>query len=117
MARLKLTLEYDGSGLRGWAAQPGLRTVQGVVEEALATVFPRWEQLAVAGRTDTGVHALGQVASVEVDGGPQLVVSAAARRGAAGRVRRPSARRARLPRLYADRDPARGVRPRRRIRH
>jgi tRNA pseudouridine38-40 synthase len=70
MARLKLTLEYDGSGFRGWAAQPGLRTVQGVLEEALASVFPRWEQLAVAGRTDTGVHALAQVASVEVAGGP-----------------------------------------------
>ena len=68
--RLKLTLEYDGTGFRGWAAQPGLRTVEGALRSALDGVFPRWDGLAVAGRTDTGVHALGQVASVEVDGGP-----------------------------------------------
>jgi tRNA pseudouridine38-40 synthase len=68
--RLKLTLEYDGTGFRGWAAQPGLRTVEGSLRGALDGVFPRWHELAVAGRTDTGVHALGQVASVEVDGGP-----------------------------------------------
>jgi tRNA pseudouridine38-40 synthase len=68
--RLKLTLEYDGTGFRGWAAQPGLRTVEGSLRSALDGVFPRWDELAVAGRTDTGVHALGQVASVEVDGGP-----------------------------------------------
>jgi tRNA pseudouridine38-40 synthase len=68
--RLKITLEYDGNGFRGWAAQPGLRTVEGVVGEALGRVFPRWSELAVAGRTDTGVHALAQVASVEADGGP-----------------------------------------------
>jgi tRNA pseudouridine38-40 synthase len=70
MARLKLTLEYDGTGFRGWAAQPGLRTVEGVVGEALGRVFPRWSELGVAGRTDTGVHALAQVASVEAEGGP-----------------------------------------------
>jgi tRNA pseudouridine38-40 synthase len=69
--RLKLTLEYDGTGFRGWAAQPGLRTVEGSLRSALDDVFPRWGDLAVAGRTDTGVHALGQVASVDVDGGPQ----------------------------------------------
>ena len=68
--RLKLTLEYDGTDFRGWAAQPGLRTVAGELAAALDRVFPRWERLAVAGRTDAGVHALGQVASVEVDGGP-----------------------------------------------
>ena len=68
--RLKLTLEYDGGGFRGWAAQPGLRTVEAEVRAALDKVFPAWSQLAVAGRTDTGVHAKGQVASVEVDGGP-----------------------------------------------
>ena len=68
--RLKLTLEYDGTGFRGWAAQPGLRTVEGSLRSALDDVFPRWCDLAVAGRTDTGVHALGQVASVEVEGGP-----------------------------------------------
>ena len=68
--RFKLTLEYDGTGFRGWAAQPGLRTVEGSVRSALDGVFPRWSDLAVAGRTDTGVHAQGQVASVEVEGGP-----------------------------------------------
>jgi tRNA pseudouridine38-40 synthase len=68
--RLKLTLEYDGTGFRGWAAQPRLRTVEGSLRSALDGVFPRWDDLAVAGRTDTGVHALGQVASVEVEGGP-----------------------------------------------
>jgi tRNA pseudouridine38-40 synthase len=76
--RLKLTLEYDGTGFRGWAAQPGLRTVEREVRRALDVVFPAWEGLAVAGRTDTGVHALGQVASVEVDGGPPPERAAAA---------------------------------------
>jgi tRNA pseudouridine38-40 synthase len=67
---LRLALEYDGSGFRGWARQPGLRTVEGTLRDALDAVFPRWEGLAVAGRTDTGVHATGQVASVLVEGGP-----------------------------------------------
>ncbi len=66
----KLTLEYDGTGFHGWARQPGLRTVEGVVRDALDAVFPHWSSLAVAGRTDAGVHATGQVASVDVDGGP-----------------------------------------------
>lgn len=70
--KLKLTLEYDGTSFRGWARQPGLRTVEGVLRDAFDAVFPRWEGLAVAGRTDTGVHATGQVASVDVDGGPPL---------------------------------------------
>ncbi|MDX6510982.1 MAG: tRNA pseudouridine38-40 synthase [Gaiellaceae bacterium] len=68
--RLKLTLEYDGAPFRGWAAQPGLPTVEAAVQDALGAVFPVWSGLAVAGRTDTGVHALGQVASVDVEGGP-----------------------------------------------
>jgi tRNA pseudouridine38-40 synthase len=68
--RLKLTIEYDGTAFHGWAAQPGLTTVEGVIREALTKVFPGWSRLAVAGRTDAGVHALGQVASVEVEGGP-----------------------------------------------
>ncbi len=68
--RLKLTLEYDGTEYRGWAAQPGLRTVEGSVRAACDAVFPRWSELAVAGRTDAGVHALGQVVSVDVEGGP-----------------------------------------------
>lgn len=70
--RLKLALAYDGSGFRGWAAQPGQRTVEGVVRDALGGVYPSWGGLAVAGRTDTGVHALANVASVDVEGGPAL---------------------------------------------
>jgi tRNA pseudouridine38-40 synthase len=73
-----VTLEYDGRDFRGWAAQPELRTVEGTLRTALDAVFPRWESLAVAGRTDTGVHALGQVASVEVEGGPPPERAAAA---------------------------------------
>ena len=67
---VKLTLEYDGTGFLGWARQPGLRTVEGALGDALDAVFPGWEGLAVAGRTDAGVHATGQVASVRVDRGP-----------------------------------------------
>ncbi len=73
---LKLTLEYDGTDFRGWARQPGLRTVEGVVRDALQAVYPRWEGLGVAGRTDAGVHATGQVASVEVEGGPPIARAA-----------------------------------------
>ncbi len=67
---LKLTLEYDGSSFRGWARQPDERTIEGVVRAALDAVFPGWDGLEVAGRTDTGVHATGQVASVRTAGGP-----------------------------------------------
>jgi len=76
--RLRLTLEYDGTGFRGWAAQPDARTVESVVQAALADVYERWSELRVAGRTDTGVHALGQVASVEVVGGAPVERAAAA---------------------------------------
>jgi tRNA pseudouridine38-40 synthase len=69
---LRLTLEYDGTRFHGWARQPGLRTVEGVLRDAFDAVFPRWDGLAVAGRTDTGVHATGQVASVDVEGGPPV---------------------------------------------
>jgi tRNA pseudouridine38-40 synthase len=72
MATLKLVLEYDGRGFSGWAAQPGLRTVEGELQSALDAVYASWRRLAVAGRTDAGVHALGQVASLEADGGPPL---------------------------------------------
>jgi tRNA pseudouridine38-40 synthase len=68
--RVKLTLEYDGTNFHGWAAQPDLRTVEGVVRDALGAVFPSFESVAVAGRTDTGVHATGNVVSVDVGGGP-----------------------------------------------
>jgi tRNA pseudouridine38-40 synthase len=68
--RLKLTLEYDGTDFHGWAAQPGLRTVEGTVRDGLGSLFSAVENLAVAGRTDVGVHALGNVVSVDVGGGP-----------------------------------------------
>jgi tRNA pseudouridine38-40 synthase len=76
--RLKLTVEYDGTGFRGWAAQRDLRTVEGAVRAALTAVFPSYDQLAVAGRTDTGVHALGNVVSVDVHGGPPVARTAEA---------------------------------------
>jgi tRNA pseudouridine38-40 synthase len=65
-----LNLEYDGAGFRGWAKQPGLRTVQGELETALATVLREPVELTVAGRTDTGVHARGQVASFQMETDP-----------------------------------------------
>ena len=66
----RLRLEYDGTEFAGWAAQPGLRTVQETVEGALATVLRREVALTVAGRTDRGVHARGQVASHDGDPAP-----------------------------------------------
>jgi tRNA pseudouridine38-40 synthase len=68
--KLRLTLEYDGTPFYGWAVQPGLPTVEGALRDALGRVFPHWDALAVAGRTDTGVHARGQVVSLDVAGGP-----------------------------------------------
>jgi tRNA pseudouridine38-40 synthase len=66
--RLRIDLAYDGTDFHGWATQPGLRTVQGLLEDALAQVL-RLDALAVtcAGRTDTGVHARGQVVHLDVD--------------------------------------------------
>ena len=77
--RLRIDLAYDGGGFRGWARQPGLRTVQGDVERALDTVLRReGSALTVAGRTDTGVHARGQVAHLDL---PDGALEAAAGRG------------------------------------
>jgi tRNA pseudouridine38-40 synthase len=69
----KLTLEYDGSGFAGWGRQPGLRTVEGELQQALHTILRsrgtgrRALTLTVAGRTDAGVHAWEQVASYEAE--------------------------------------------------
>jgi tRNA pseudouridine38-40 synthase len=76
--RLKLTIEYDGTGFQGFAAQPGRRTVQGELEQALTGLFAVHGSLAVAGRTDAGVHALANVVSVEVDSGPPVARAAQA---------------------------------------
>lgn len=64
MTTVRLDLEYDGAGFHGWAAQPGRRTCEGVLREALGTLVREPYELRVAGRTDAGVHAAGQVASV-----------------------------------------------------
>ena len=72
LVRLRLDLAYDGSGFSGWASQPGRRTVQTVTEQALHRVLrppgprPSPPRLTVAGRTDAGVHARGQVAHTDV---------------------------------------------------
>ena len=64
--RLRLDIAYDGTDFAGWAAQAEQRTVAGVLDEALTTVFRTPVRLRAAGRTDTGVHATGQVAHVDV---------------------------------------------------
>ena len=66
--RLRLDIAYDGTEFAGWAAQTGQRTVAGVLDEALSTVFRVPVVVRAAGRTDTGVHATGQVAHVDVPG-------------------------------------------------
>jgi tRNA pseudouridine38-40 synthase len=85
--RLRLDIAYDGGGFSGWARQTDLRTVQGVLEDALATVFRRHGEpprLTVAGRTDAGVHASGQVAHVDLDPSQWASLRRPRRGGAAG---------------------------------
>ncbi len=67
MGSFRLDIEYDGTEFSGWARQAGLRTVQGELETAIATVLREPVELTVAGRTDTGVHAEGQVAGFSTD--------------------------------------------------
>ena len=76
--RVRLTIEYDGTPFRGWAAQPGQSTVEGALRAALGSTFASFDNLAVAGRTDTGVHALANVVSVDVEGGPPIANAAEA---------------------------------------
>ena len=70
MTPVRLDLAYHGARFAGWAAQPGLRTVQGELEAAIERVLGALVPLTVAGRTDAGVHAWGQVASLELDRDP-----------------------------------------------
>jgi tRNA pseudouridine38-40 synthase len=67
--RVRLDIAYDGTDFAGWATQPNLRTVQQTVEDALSTILrlTRPVRLVVAGRTDAGVHATGQVAHADLD--------------------------------------------------
>ncbi len=67
MPNYKLLLEYDGSHFFGWQVQPGLRTVQGELEEAVHTLTKERVRIQCAGRTDRGVHALGQVANFRLN--------------------------------------------------
>lgn len=67
MPVLKLVLAYDGTNFRGWTRQPGKRTVQGVLERALERMLGEVPRLSVAGRTDAGVHARGQVVSLRAE--------------------------------------------------
>lgn len=66
MRNLKLTIAYEGSGFAGWQVQPQQRTIQSEIEAALAIIEERPVKIQGSGRTDAGVHALGQVASVEL---------------------------------------------------
>jgi tRNA pseudouridine38-40 synthase len=68
--RLKLTVAYDGAGFRGWARQPGERTVEGELRAGLEKLYATVSELTVAGRTDTGVHARANVVSLDATGGP-----------------------------------------------
>lgn len=68
LTRLRLDLSYDGTDFHGWAAQPGQRTVQGELEQALSRIARVPVQVTVAGRTDAGVHARGQVCHLDLPG-------------------------------------------------
>lgn len=78
MNPLRLLVAYDGTDFSGFAAQPGQRTVQGELEGALSQLAQREIRIRVAGRTDAGVHALGQVVSIDDAEGlhPDMVVRA-----------------------------------------
>lgn len=82
--RLRIDAAYDGTAFAGWSSQPGLRTVQGTIEAALATVLrdpAEQVRLVVAGRTDAGVHATGQVAHLDLATERWAALAADRRRG------------------------------------
>ncbi|MGI8577037.1 MAG: tRNA pseudouridine(38-40) synthase TruA [Nocardioidaceae bacterium] len=83
VTRLRIDVAYDGTNFSGWASQPGRRTVQATLETALATILRLTDvRLTVAGRTDVGVHARGQVAHVDIpaESGAELGAEAICRR-------------------------------------
>ncbi|MDY0231059.1 MAG: tRNA pseudouridine(38-40) synthase TruA [Candidatus Saccharicenans sp.] len=67
LKNFKLTIAYDGTDYHGWQRQPGQKTIQGLTEEALRKILGQKINLQAAGRTDAGVHALGQVANFRSD--------------------------------------------------
>lgn len=89
--RLRLDIAYDGTNFRGWARQPGLRTVQETLESALGRVVGGDPRLVVAGRTDAGVHATAQVAHVDLDDAQQGRVRAGRSRASTGEASDPVA--------------------------
>jgi tRNA pseudouridine38-40 synthase len=77
MATVRMNLAYHGGQFAGWASQPGMRTVQSELEAALERILGARAPLTVAGRTDAGVHAWGQVASFDLDGDPPVELARA----------------------------------------
>ena len=97
LVRVRMLVAYDGSGFHGFAAQPGQRTVAGVLAEAIEKVARHPADLTCAGRTDRGVHAWGQVVSLDLPASVDLEL-AAALAGEAVRARRSSCARSAWPR-------------------
>ena len=92
--RIRIDLSYDGTGFSGWAAQPGRRTVEGVLAETLGHVLrlPAAPRLTVAGRTDAGVHARGQVAHADLPATPSGLRTRTRRCGGSPRALPPDIR-------------------------